>query len=187
MTDEAPRRTAEHNALWCDSARSTDRGVDVSHRSATLTDADRLLELRRDAILALAPRAIPHAEAETWAENLTVTGMLHKLREMEIWVAELNGAVVGWGAIRGASLEGLYTSPEFAGRGIGTGMLDLLEGLMRNRGIRVVCAEASSNAEEFYLRRGYQMIGARSPNGARPIGKRLCLTEGNRGTQGHDR
>jgi len=37
----------------------------------------------------------------------------------------------------------------FAGQGIGAGLLDMLEGLMRGRGIQAVRAEASSNAREF--------------------------------------
>ena len=59
--------------------------------------------------------------------------MERKLRELEVWVAELDGIVVGWGAIRGDMLEGLYAAPEFAGQGVGAGLLDMLEGLMRER------------------------------------------------------
>ncbi len=112
-------------------------------------------------------------DAKNWAVRLTVTGMEKKLREMEIWVAELDDKVVGWGAIRGDHLEGLYTNPKCASRGIGTGLLGLLEGLMRERGILSVQADASSNAEDFYLRRGYERIGPRSSELARPITKRL--------------
>jgi putative acetyltransferase len=49
----------------------------------------------------------------------------------------------------------------------------MLEALMRERGILAVRAEASSNAEAFYLRRGYEPIGPRTPEGAQPITKRL--------------
>jgi hypothetical protein len=45
--------------------------------------------------------------------------------------------------------------------------------LMRQRGIPAVHAEASWNAEAFYLRRGYEATGLRTPEGARPIVKRL--------------
>jgi putative acetyltransferase len=79
--------------------------------------------------------------------------------------------VVGWGAIAGDCLEGLYTDPDFAGRGIGTELLGVLERLMRNRGALAVRAEASANALGFYLRRGYRPIGPVSPEGARPIMK----------------
>jgi putative acetyltransferase len=145
----------------------------ATHRPATLADAERLLELRRKSIIALAPKGMSVAQAEDWAANLTIAGMERKLRELEIWIAELDGMLVGWGAIRGDQLEGLYTDPDFAGRGIGTQMLGVLEGLMQDRGIPAVRAEASWNAEEFYLRRGYAPCGPRTPEGVRPLRKRL--------------
>src|SRR5262245_37765920 len=141
----------------------------VEHRLATLNDAKRLFELRRQSINELAVQGMPIAEAASWAEKLTVAGMQRKLSELEIWVAEIGAKVVGWGAIRGDRLEGLYTDPEFAGRGIGTELLGVLEGLMRERGILTVRAEASSNAEEFYLGRGYEPVGLPTPEGTLPI------------------
>jgi hypothetical protein len=56
----------------------------------------------------------------TGLTNLTVAGMERRIREMEIWIVELNDRVVGWSANRGDRLEGLYINPQFVGRGIGT-------------------------------------------------------------------
>ena len=113
------------------------------------------------------------AEAEAWAANLTVAGMEQKIRELDVWVAQTTDSIVGWGAIKNDKLEGLYTDPDAAGRGIGSELLRLLEALMRERGITMIRAEASLNAEEFYLRRGYQPTGIRTPEGAHLISKRL--------------
>src|ERR1700681_1052986 len=143
------------------------------HRPATFEDADRLFELRRQAITKLAAKGMSTAEAASWAEKVTIAGMQRKICELEIWVAEINEKVVGWGAIRGDRLEGLYTDPEFAGRGIATELLGLLEGLMRGRGIPAVRAESSPNAEAFYLRRGYERTDPRTLEGAQSIRKRL--------------
>jgi putative acetyltransferase len=99
--------------------------------------------------------------------------MQRKLRDLEIWMAELDGGVVGWGAIRSDYLEGLYTAPEYAGRGVGAGLLGRLEHLMRERGIQAVRAEASANAREFYLRRGYRATGPQTRDGAWPMTKPL--------------
>jgi putative acetyltransferase len=143
-------------------------------RLATRRDASRLYDIRRRSILELSPPTMPVAEAQAWASKLTLSGMERKLGELEVWVAELNGVVAGWGAIRGDTLEGLYAAPEFAGQGAGAGLLDMLEGLMRDRGIQTVRAEASSNATEFYLRRGYRANGPQTPNGAWPIAKELA-------------
>jgi putative acetyltransferase len=143
------------------------------HRLATLDDAKRLLEIRRKSILELTAPAMSAVEAQLWATALTLTSMKHKFRELEIWAAELDGTVAGWGAIRGDYLEGLYTAPEFTGRGVGTGLLERLEGLIRERSIQAVRAEASSNARAFYLRRGYRATGPQTPDRAWPIPKDL--------------
>jgi putative acetyltransferase len=145
----------------------------TAHRPATLSDAKRLFEIRRNAIVALAPKGMSAAQVEIWATNLTVAGMEKKIRDLEIWIVQLNGAIVAWGAIRDDRLEGLYTAPEFAGGGIGTELLGMLEGLLRQRGISAVHTEASANAEEFYLRRGYEPIGPLNAREGRPMTKHL--------------
>jgi putative acetyltransferase len=147
--------------------------METVYRRAIRKDASGLYDIRRRSILELAPLTMPKAEAHAWASKLTLSGMERKLRELEVWVAELNGAVVGWGAIRGDRLEGLYAAPEFAGQGVGTGLLDRLEGLMRDREFPSVRAEASSNARDFYLRRGYRTTGPQTLQGAWPIAKEL--------------
>ena len=143
------------------------------YRRAMRKDASRLYDIRRRSIVELAPPTMPVAEAQAWAAQLTPAGMEQKLLELEVWVAELDGVVVGWGAIRGGYLEGIYTAPEFAGQGVGAGLLEMVERLMRGRGIQAVQAEASSNAREFYLRRGYQVTGPQTPKRAWPIEKEL--------------
>jgi putative acetyltransferase len=147
--------------------------MDIVYRPARPDHAIRLLDIRRQSILELASQEMPAGEAGAWAMQLTQAGMERKLRELEIWVAELDAVAAGWGAIRGERLEGLYVAPQFVRRGVGAGLLVRLEGLMRERGIRVVRAEASSNARSFYLRRGYRAAGPQRPDGAWPIAKEL--------------
>jgi putative acetyltransferase len=143
------------------------------YRQAKRRDASGLYDIRRRSILELAPPAVPKVEAQAWATQLTLSGMEQKLRELEVWVAELDGVVVGWGAIRGDMLEGLYVAAEFAGQGVGAGLLGMLEGLIRDREFPSVHAEASTNARDFYLRRGYRATGPQTPKGAWPIAKEL--------------
>jgi putative acetyltransferase len=147
--------------------------MNTVHRPATQDDTTALFDLRRRSILELAQLGLPAGEADLWAAKLTLAGMMQKLRELEVWVAENENVVVGWGAIRGDYLEGLYTAPEFSRRGVGAELLGMLERLMHRRGVRTVRAEASSNAREFYLRRGYRPAGPRTAAGGWPIEKKL--------------
>jgi putative acetyltransferase len=143
------------------------------HLPATPGDVAALFEIRRKAILGLAAQGMPDSEAKAWAAKLTLAGMAQKLSDFEIWIAELDGVAAGWGAIRGDVLEGLYTAPEFASRGVGAALLDMLERRMRESGVDAVRAEASSNARAFYLRRGYRMSGPQTAEMAWAIVKQL--------------
>ena len=145
----------------------------TTFRLATLGDARILLELRYKSIVALAPTGMPVSRAQAWADNLTLAGMERKIRELEIWVIERDNSAVAWGAIDHDRLAGLYTHPDFSRRGIGTDLLSRLEGLMRERSVSAICAEVSPNAEEFYLRRGYEPAGPQPHQEARPMTKRL--------------
>ena len=142
-------------------------------RPAKLDDATRLLELRQRAILELASRDLPAEQIFLWAARVTVADMARRIGEMDIRVAEADGAIVGWVAVDGSYLEGLYTDPRFERQGIATTLLELAEDLVREGDSEVMRAEASPNAEAFYLRRGYVAAGPAAPDGARPILKRL--------------
>ena len=143
------------------------------HRLATFDDAAILFEVRRTSILALAPPVMSVADAGAWAGQVTLARMEQKLRELEIWMAEREGVVAGWGGIRGDCLEALYTAPEYAGQGTGSALLERLEALMRGRGFEAVHADASPNALGFYLRRGYRVTGPLTAVGAWPIARQF--------------
>ena len=76
-------------------------------------------------------------------------------------------------AQHGGFVEAPGWADEIIGRGVAADLLDMLERLMRGRGISAIEAEASPNALAFYLRRGYRENGPRSANGAWPIAKTL--------------
>ncbi len=147
--------------------------MDSVYRPARPDDAKCLFDIRRRSILELASEGIPGAEAAEWAQRLAQAGMAQKLRELEIWIAELEGVPAGWGAILGGSLEGLYAAPQFARRGVASGLLGWLERLMAGRGIQEIRADASSNARDFYLKRGYRLTGPQAADRSWPIVKPL--------------
>ena len=147
--------------------------MDVSTRKATLDDVPRLWTIRRESILKLAPGGMSVGESQTWAAKMTLAGMEKRFRDAEIWIAESEGIIVGWIAIRVDYIDGLYVDPPFAQQGIGSQLLQLSEALIREQGIQIVRLDSSVNAEEFYLRRGYERTGVTPERDAIPMRKRL--------------
>jgi hypothetical protein len=65
-------------------------------RAATRADAEVLHELRRRSILQLAPTSMSVARAREWANKGSVASMRRRLEEVEAWVAEEHGEILGW-------------------------------------------------------------------------------------------
>jgi GNAT superfamily N-acetyltransferase len=90
-----------------------------------------------------------------------------------VWVADVDEVVVGWVALVGNRVVGLYVDPPHACRGFGSRLLAHAERALEAEGAPTVTLEASRNAEEFYLRRGYEASADRAADGARPMRKTL--------------
>lgn len=147
--------------------------MQMKSRAATPSDAEVLHDLRRRSILQLAPTSMSVARVKKWASKGSVESMRRRLEETDAWVAEEHGAILGWVAVRGDYLDALYIEPAHAGRRIGAFLLGLAEDALRQRGIEIVRVDASWNSEGFYRRHGYEFLGPRPPDDARPMRKRL--------------
>jgi putative acetyltransferase len=77
------------------------------------------------------------------------------------FVAEHAEAVVGFGSIVVSLHEfrSLYVHPHFGRRGIGGAILRELERLASRRGLSTLHLTATVNAEAFYARHGYCVLG----------------------------
>jgi chorismate mutase/GNAT superfamily N-acetyltransferase/SAM-dependent methyltransferase len=131
---------------------STERSADLTDvqlRPATPDDAAALAEVhlasRKAATPAMPPSVHPDEDALPW-----VTGWL---AENEVWVAEVDGAAVGYASMTTAWLDGLFVAPDYAGRGIGTLLLDVVKSL-RPDGFALWVFESNTPARRFYERHG---------------------------------
>ena len=147
----------------------------VRIRSANPTDADELLAIRRDAIVALAAE-YGRVAAERWASAAQPDRAAKAIATNRVWVTERGSKVVGWVEVSGTTIESLYVSPAAARRGVGSSLLAHAEGQIREAGASSAYLDASPNAEAFYARRGYRRAGEVKANDAIPMSKRLDLT-----------
>lgn len=144
-------------------------------RSANLTDADELFEIRRDAIMALAEE-YGSAAAERWASGAPSDRAAKAIATNRVWVTEYGSKVVGWVEVNGATIESLYVSSVAARRGVGSLLLAHAERQIRATGASAAYLDASPNAEPFYARRGYKQVGAVKANNSIPMSKQLDVS-----------
>src|SRR5688572_3728071 len=87
-----------------------------------------------------------------WAGRLQPEKYENAIRHNEFFVAEENGAVVGFGELdpAGGEIQGLYVSPDVAGRGVGRKLLNTLEERACAFGLSSLHLISSLNAVSFY-------------------------------------
>lgn len=143
----------------------------LSIRAAQPVDIEHLLTIRRTAILALAAEKYGPDGAQAWAHAATAERFHQMIAENHCFVALVSGQPVGWVEFAANQVKGLYVRPAQTQQGIGSALLAYAEQAMLAAGYPVVTLDASWNAEEFYLRRGYKPSGERSLKTGQPLVK----------------
>ncbi len=142
-------------------------------RPSTVADAERLLRIRYDAIMAVRIPGVAKDQIRRWAEGRDLDWMRRGIRERDTWVGTVAARSVSWIAVSADRIEGLYTDPRDAGQGIGSALLLFAEGVLGGRGVKRINLEAAANSESFYRKRGYEAIDGNSVDGALAMQKAI--------------
>ena len=97
------------------------------------------------------------AQQEAWASAVDDEEKFGKRLASELTlVATLRNSPVGFAALKGADhIDMLYVHPSAVGQGVASMLCDALEKLAGGRGAKSLTVDASDNASEFFLKRGY--------------------------------
>lgn len=76
----------------------------------------------------------------------------------QVIVAEMEGVIVGFAAVVGGELDGLFVEPDLWGRGIGRTLIDAATYEARKRGLALKVI-ASPSARRFYQSCGFAIEG----------------------------
>lgn len=71
-------------------------------------------------------------------------------------VAEIDGKIVGTGAIEDGTLKTVFVDPKYQGRGIGKKLIAKLEGRAQKGGVKTMEVAASLTGVQFYEKLGYK-------------------------------
>ena len=97
------------------------------------------------------------AQQQAWASAVDDEEEFGKRLASELTlVATLGNSPVGFAALKGGDhIDMLYVHPSAVGQGVAALLCDALERLAGGRGAKSLSVDASDNAHEFFLKRGY--------------------------------
>ena len=128
-------------------------------RRAGEEDCEGIRRVHARAIRELARSHYTAEEIEAWARPRKPEHYAESILSKEFYVAEENGAVIGFGTLnqKEGEIEAVYVSPGAVRRGVGRAILQKLEERAKDLGIRSLRMDASLNAASFYERMGYEV------------------------------
>ena len=140
------------------------RLLHVVIRRATLADADTVLACLASAF---APYRNQYSREGFEDTTLTPSTIEARMRTMHVFVAEVEGAIVGTIAVSVVSreeghLRGMAVLPESQGRGVAELLLTAAEAHLRERGCKRVTLDTTAplkRAIRFYEMHGYRATG----------------------------
>jgi putative acetyltransferase len=120
-------------------------------------DTSMLAAILAASVLELTGDDYSEAQQEAWAavaEDEEAFGK--RLAGQLTLIATLQNSPVGFASLKGADhIDMLYVHPSVAGQGVASMLCDALEKLAGSRGAKALTVDASDNATEFFLKRGY--------------------------------
>ena len=126
-------------------------------RSYRSDDLEAILALFYDTIHSVNLRDYSPAEADAWApKNPDRARWEHNLSSQDTLVAEQDGQIVGFANWdRADHFDCLYVHKDYQGRGVASGICDVLEAAVSGKKLSV---HASITARPFFEKRGYKVV-----------------------------
>lgn len=126
-------------------------------RKAKLTDAEIIHNIHTMSVKGLCNNSYSNFEITNWLKNRTPDGYKSAIINNEMYLAEYNNTVVGFGHAITGEIVANFVLPEYSGLGIGKKLLEY--GLqIASKGSEKIILTATANAIEFYEKFGFIKI-----------------------------
>ena len=132
--------------------------MDIAIRLAKIEEKEKIIQLQTNSLQKIASKDYTTPQIA----SLVKQQALFRFNKEIVFVAVLAEKIVGFASIHVDKPEiyGLFVSPEFTGRGIGTILLQNIEKIAIQKKHKFIYVNSSLTAKKFYRKRGYQKIRA---------------------------
>ena len=122
-----------------------------------MEDLDAISTLHRESILELCTTHYTMVELSQWIHALEPDKYIALFADREVFVAEENGRILGFAVLdlRRSIINATYVSPKTVLKGIGRGLVEMMENVAKQGGVSQLQLNSTLNAVPFYEHLGY--------------------------------
>jgi len=126
-------------------------------RTATIEDADIIHDIHTKAARITCAESYSKAQIDVWLKKRKPEGYYDGINKKEMFVAELDGQVVGFGHANPGVVLAIFVHPDYQQLGIGKGLLNYALPIALNNSSALIL-EATPNAVAFYQKCGFVKV-----------------------------
>ncbi|WP_116644980.1 GNAT family N-acetyltransferase [Salinivibrio sp. HTSP] len=128
----------------------------ITIRKANQNDAQAIFDLRNRAILAKCSAHYTEEQLSLWTQGTVSERFMADVVDT-FYVSEIDGQVIGSGKLNTQTglVDAIFVEPDYSGRGAAKKMLQFLEHLAKEQGLRLLMLESTLNAAPFYRACGF--------------------------------
>lgn len=134
---------------------------EIRVRRAARNDGEHIWRVHTAAIRETCSSRYTDEEINAWTSRLTPDSYDSVIRGKALYVAQSDDRIIGFGQLNVVTgeVEAVYVLPDYTGKGIGSRLLDTLEEVARECGLKRLHLDSSLNAVGFYEHKGYVIKG----------------------------
>lgn len=127
-------------------------------RQACSDDAKAISRVIVEAVRESNGQDYPASVIESVLAHFTPGRVIELLEQRLVFVAMLDGEIVGTGALDGNAVRSLFIAPPQQRKGIGQALMSRIEKAALERSIETLLVPSSITAESFYAGIGYRVL-----------------------------
>jgi ribosomal protein S18 acetylase RimI-like enzyme len=130
---------------------------DVTIRKSIEADAERFHELHTDSVRQLCSAVYSPEIIDGWLKHRTPGGYLEGIRRGEMYTAELDGKIIGFGHAVSGEILAAFVDPAYVRRGVGSMLVRHGIAMANVKAPGAIRLEGTLNARKFYETLGFRV------------------------------
>ena len=149
-----------------------------SIRLAAHEDRNEIFGVHGDSVRNLCTTEYTNEQIDMWLDGRDPNMYLPATERGELWVAELDSAIVGLVEVHGNEVTKLFVSGAAAGSGAGKALMTRAIEHIREQGLTRIHLESTKTARDFYQKMGFTETGVGTfSHGGAPVSLEIFKME----------
>ena len=130
----------------------------ISIRKFKSIDSSKLFEIIKKNLIEINSKDYSKEIIDGMCSRFVPERMIENAKKRDIYVAELNGELIGTASLENNVIYGVFVDVNYHGCGIGRKLMSVIEDNAKEKSVNLVQVPSSITSQNFYYKLGYNYV-----------------------------